>query len=570
VNDQDLARFLAQKENGVPVDQRQLKYTTPQGAKVVITLYGFGTLRGSTVDSSGVLDLVYDNTTAGSRLTAHVVGGPGFAPIRSIRDADVPPRSPQVTGSDPIGGINFRDFRLIDGGYVNLTGGVGFIRLFTIGRGVTMEIDDLPPQEADDEATSNTLQFDIELQETIPTDPAATTQIVTAVFTPSAEEDVPSITGVNILVQRVEAGPLPQRPPLGPAQVFVVDTAANDLVRFEVATGMPTLTVDLPALQTTRPTLGVARNRGRQVVLVGDSGAARVYAFNVVTGAFEGSFTTSNLAGLGFTALDGIAGTDTQTVFVDALGPAVRIDLTSSLIAGQAVPLGMAFTPDREFQLTGGASGIAGTELIFASGAAHFDTFQPNLNQFGVLAMRTVGGELNEVNREAYPGFIDAGPTGMLNPNPFTGFGSIDGSLAQLTGVTAGKNVISLLDPSTLAPEGTILLNTAAPLAGLTESFHPELVNASVINVLGVLKLFQARRTRGLVLNTLGVLDTVNIHLAVDTAVVGRPITHVGIPNRQNVLLLSTARGTDGNDTTGGVIIDKDMRPVGPIALPEL
>jgi hypothetical protein len=88
--------------------------------------------------------------------------------------------------------------------------------------------------------------------------------------------------------------------------------------------------------------------------------------------------------------------------------------------------------------------------------------------------------------------------------------------------------------------------------------------------VLGVLKLFQARRTRGLVLNTLGVLDTVNIHLAVDTAVVGRPITHVGIPNRQNVLLLSTARGTDGNDTTGGVIIDKDMRPVGPIALPEL
>jgi hypothetical protein len=119
-----------------------------------------------------------------------------------------------------------------------------------------------------------------------------------------------------------------------------------------------------------------------------------------------------------------------------------------------------------------------------------------------------------------------------------------------------------------LAVTGTRTLNTASTLSGLSESFHPELLNGSIINVLGNLKSFRASSTTGLVINSTATVNFVGIHTAVDTEVIGRPINHVEIPRRQNVELLSTARGPRGTGSRGGVTVQANLPTIGPLTLP--
>src|SRR5258708_2087112 len=50
INDQDYRHFIIQHViNRVPVTDRRIEYTTPDKTQVVVTLYGLGSLKGSTV-----------------------------------------------------------------------------------------------------------------------------------------------------------------------------------------------------------------------------------------------------------------------------------------------------------------------------------------------------------------------------------------------------------------------------------------------------------------------------------------------------------------------------------------
>ena len=45
---------------------------------------------------------------------------------------------------------------------------------------------------------------------------------------------------------------------------------------------------------------------------------------------------------------------------------------------------------------------MAGSNTVYATGAAHFDTAQPNLTQVGIMAINTTGGgKLRESSRTA-------------------------------------------------------------------------------------------------------------------------------------------------------------------------
>ena len=62
----------------------EFTYTTPSGGKAVIQIVGLGNLAGTSVDSAGDLNLVYDGTNAYSKIISHVKGGNGRAPLASI------------------------------------------------------------------------------------------------------------------------------------------------------------------------------------------------------------------------------------------------------------------------------------------------------------------------------------------------------------------------------------------------------------------------------------------------------------------------------------------------------
>ena len=131
INDKDLAHAVFQKANNVPLSDRRISYTTPGGSKVQITLFGSGTLAGTSVEPDGSLDLVYNHTTIASKIVGHVIG-PDVS-LASIRDADVVARSPSSVGSDPLNVVNLKAFNLIADGYINLEGGVGTLALASAG-----------------------------------------------------------------------------------------------------------------------------------------------------------------------------------------------------------------------------------------------------------------------------------------------------------------------------------------------------------------------------------------------------------------------------------------------------
>lgn len=562
INDKDLRRLIVQFSNTypgdgrVPVSDRRFSYKTPDGRTAVVTLYGKGSLKGSTAEG-GVLNLVYDLTDKSTRIVGQVVGG-GRAPLAGVRDADSAPRSPSSTDVDPVNAVVLHSFSLVDGGYINLTGGVLELNLNSVGRDTEIHLKEgeVPPVET--ETTSVIVSG---------------APSVGGISAPVAQETTTTSTagiGLDVKITQVKGAAL-GTPPLGDPAIYAVDPATSQLIRFDLETGNPNLAIPLAGLTTSDPAVGLGRVEARQMVLVGDGQTVR--AFDAVTGEPRGQFTVANLASAGFGTVDGIGSSADRTVLVDTGGQAVWVDVRASLAQGQAVQRGNAFTPQRELTLTGGATGLPGSDTIYLVGAAHFDSFQPNLNQFGVEALTPTTTGFTEASRTAIPasrsgGTINAGPSGMLLPDPSSGFGAIDDSLARITGQSDGKNTITLYDPSTLAIQATATLNYANPLSGLSESFYPAIRGAALIVVEGSLGRFVSDRVQGLVLNGLGTVDTVTITRATDSVIIGRPLDHVNIGIRDNVQLLSSSRGTNGKVTRGGVTVDSSLPSQGPVSVP--
>jgi hypothetical protein len=560
VTDDDLRRILVQLQNNVPAKDRRFSYTDPNGNSVVVTLYGLGTLEGTTVRPDGSLDLVFDNTDNSSRIIGAVKGHTArraSVPLASVRDADSAPRSNAPTGVNEIAALQLPNFRLVDEGHINLLGGVLELNLKSMGRNTSVYLKEgTPPEQA---ATTDTV---------ITTGGASIGGIepVTA-FDTTAPVSTTS-EGIQIRIDDIEAGPLPS-PPLGNSQVYTVDPAAAVLLRFDTVTGETTLSVPLPGLSDPQPEVGLAHRGNQLLVLVSDGSTVR--AFDAVSGAAAGAFTTSNLAGVGLTEVDGIGSSSTRTLLTSNGGVGVHVDVAASLAAGQAVQLGPTFTPQREFLFNGGAAGAAGSDLLYADGSGHFDTAQPNLFQFGTMSLAPSGLGFREQARVALPGltspFQNAGATG-LDPSPVFGLGSIDTQLARLAGVVNGRNSILLYTPTPNAIAGSRSLNYAAQLWGLSESVHPEIAGAALLDVQGNVKRVLSKNIQGMVLNATGFVNFVTAHTAIDTAVVGRPINHVEFLRRRNVLLLSTRRGINGKVNRNDVVVNKNLPAIGPLVVP--
>lgn len=585
INNQDVARYELQKANGVPLASRRISYDTPAGSHVQLTLLGFGSLAGTSLRPDGTVDIVYSKTQNTSKIIGNVTGGTGRAPLGSIRDAAVVAGSPSAAGSEPVNVVNFKHFDLVAGGYINLKGGVGTLALNSVGANTQIHLGLLPPI-ANANANTGVAQTTIVQNNTGSVATTAGSQ-ATVLTTNNATAANATPTGPEVSIPLINGAP--RGTPIGNAQIFGFDPTAGTLIRFDAVTGAALQTIAVPAGGTPIAGTGLGRNGGRQVVLVGVG--TTISVFDVVTGAPVGKFSTASLGAKGLRAIDGIGSSDTRTFVSDSKDGLIQsLDVTASVATGQAVPIGNPFTPQREFELSGGLTGLAGSDVIYASGAAHFDTFVPNQLQLGILAFTpSVVFGARETSRVAIPGLltatINAGPPGALSNNPTMALGSVGGSLALVSGVFNGQNVVTLYAPNsspsitgssatgtsptnTLTPIGTVNLQDANRLVGLSESFHPELVNGALLDVTGPLRRLVSQQATGLVVNASGAINLVQIGSATDTAIVGRPLNHVDIRVRHNVKLISSGRGPKGTETKGGVTVDSVSRPIGVLTLP--
>jgi hypothetical protein len=573
INDKDLARAQVQLvniRNGSKVSDRRLTFHTPDGHVVLITLYGQGTLKGSSQDPDGALNILYDNTNASSQITAKVSHG-GTAQLRTLRDADVSINSLSGVGSNQLAAVRFGPLNLVDGGRINVAGGVDFLRLGHVGANTVIDARSLPLTAEDINPSPSSPQPQLQF---VDTGNGPELAGVGGLTTPGAgvgttttteEAEVP---GLSIVVQSVNGQP--RETPLADPQFFGYDPTSEQLVRFDARTGGVLGSIAVSNNGANETGVGLGRVNGRQVVLVGTGNLVRV--FDVLTNDLVGSFLTDTIPG--FNTVTGIGQTDQNVELSDSTANLVQpISLVRSLAAGHAVAAGPAtnpvppFTPTREFFLSGGATGVGGLSNGYLTGAAHFDTFQPNATQFGVLTVTTVNDRLSETARTQ----VTTPSTIITNVPPGNtpiALGSDELTLALVTAVdaTAGTNTVTLYNPTNMAAVGTVSLRWPNRITGLSETFHPELVGAAVLNVGGIVKRFQVmNQATGLVVNTIGFLNQITAPRVTDSAFVAEPIGHVNIGRRQNVSIISSA---DRGSTQGGVFLVPGLRPLAPLVPP--
>jgi hypothetical protein len=574
---------VADVQSGISLSDRRMSYITPQGTHVLITLYGVGSLAGSTV-SDGALNLVFSETNENTGIVARVSGGTGEAPLQSIRNANLPINNISGIGGSVLNIVNLKNFDLVSGGQINLTSGVGTLILNSVGQNTQINLRELAESFTTSGSTATYTNSGVTLTFTSDSLGARILSSVSGTFTPSPTlpstkptntgsgvppGPYPAPPGTVISINHIQ-GPARSEEGLGDPQVFGYDPVANALIRFDVITGQPTMTIPLTGMPTqTFGGVGLGRDNGQLVALVGNN--STIQAFNAVTGALVGQFSTANLAASGFKTITGIGSTGDKTVLADAPdGLLQAIDLTASLDSpsGQAVTVGAPYAPQRQFELAGDLSGVAASDTIYATGAAHFDTFQPDLFQAGILAVNAQGRQLSELTRTALKSkgsFINVGPTGAAASNPYQALGSVDQNLAVVSSVANGTNVVTLLNPSTLATTGTVTLDDPNRLNGLSESFRPDLQGTALIDVQGNVQSLRAIDAQGLVFNTAGYINLAKIKDATDTTIVALPFGHAQMPNRTNTIIESSSRTVDGRN---GVTVVPNLEQAGPLSLP--
>ncbi len=148
INEQDLARYNGQLQNivsGSTPSDRRMVFTTPEGGLVTLTLFGLGTLKGTTQDPDGSLNIVYDNSSSGTQIIGRLVGGNGHVKLRSIKDADVPFNSLSGIEANQLDAVKLPQFDLIANGAISLVGGVRAVQLNSIGPATLVDLRSLPP-----------------------------------------------------------------------------------------------------------------------------------------------------------------------------------------------------------------------------------------------------------------------------------------------------------------------------------------------------------------------------------------------------------------------------------------
>jgi hypothetical protein len=382
------------------------------------------------------------------------------------------------------------------------------------------------------------------------------------------------------------------QPTIGASQVWGYDPTANALIRFNTVTGAALQAIAVGGTPTNSAGVGLGTNGSELVVLL--ARGTTVQVFDASTGAALGSFSTADLAADGITAVDGVAYTGTTTILSDSsesvaypgsfqisFGVAVSINVTTSLATGSAQVSGTPFFTDNGFSFAGPITGLAGSNSLFVEGGATLDTLEPTILQAGILTVTgaqsgtfkagTTTALPNPNNSVGTTPFVNLFPTAGLLPggSRLTGLGfalgSIDQNLAVDLGVSNGQNTVGLYNPTNLSSVGTISLNDPNKLVDLSESFHPELAGTALIDVQGNVQSVNVSNVNGLALNVNGNLNQIKFINAMNSTVIGQPVTHVIIIKRNNVTIETPSRAIGNRN---GVLIIPTLRPLGPLRLP--
>ncbi len=534
----------------------RIAYITPDRVGVVVNLLGPGTLDGTTVDHNGALNLVYDDTDETTQIIGHTLGG--IAPLATVKDANVAPDSQAGSGANPVGLASFRPFDLIGGGTINFIGGIRKLMLNNVFENTEIFLRELPEVA---EARGSTQGREI-------TYVNGAIELVDGTFVPASTapfnaSDELQLTGpppgIRIQINNIMASPLPSGTLPNP-QIFGYDAVQGRLIKFDLSTGDELERFDVTTLDPDAAGVALSEVNDQLVVLVGQGDMVR--AFNATDGTPAGFFTMSNLAG--FTSIDAIGTTDSQTIIVDAQpgmpGLAVGIDVEASLNATEAMTTSDVFVPGQEFRFFDGTTGVAGFDLLSVPGSGFFDTFQPNVRVPGVIELNTSRGAI--IENERFGLSIEPAPAPPQN----IALGSFDQLVTQVDELSTEGNVVNLLNRDTFAEVGEITLQyTEQQLAGLSESFRPGLERTSVINVQGDIQAFLAHSAQGLVLNNLGTLHLLGIGVARDSFVAGFPVNHIFIGARDGVQILSPFPRSVG--PRSGVTVVPGLQPIGPLNL---
>ncbi|MFM1801033.1 MAG: hypothetical protein RJA81_385 [Planctomycetota bacterium] len=640
INKFDYQKLLEKRANPpAPVSQRRVEIAIPEygpRAKVVFTLYGPGTIMGDPnltpgtdaynavnthIDGNNQFHILFDGTTSESQIIGTVTGTRRNPKIAEIRDVDVAPFNTTGVGTNQMGYVNLARFDLAPGGRVNFSAGVQRIFLNNIGPSTQLDLAALPtppltsPQNpggfnstttsssSGSNAVTNTTGQKtitqtvngITVITTLPTTDQLTVSNgeLTGVGGITLPGAIPSTTGntrvevqgVELIVKSVAGAnnPLGQpQPRLGNEYIAGVDGANDKLVLFNVVRDTTTNAITANySSEITVPTGGtplvgsaIGEYNGLQVVTVGFG--QTVMAYNVLNGAYVGQFDTSNLSATGFTEIDGIGGSSGDIFISDSINQLIQpIDLTASLNSGQAVAAGSQFTLPDSFYMMTGVTGAAGISYIYTVGTAYFNPWTPQspTSQLGIMKLNVSATETLSVNTSAKI-------SNTVAANPYYAMGSVDQNLILFTPdqtVTDGYQTQNMYDPDTLASSGTIKFQYSGNLSGLSESFYPDLLGASVIDVKGNLKTFSANSTDNMVLNVNGIANYTRINRASNSTIIAHPVLHLAVswmPN-SNVDIISSSRPTNETPggktrpgTRGGVRIIKNLPVLGPYTNP--
>ncbi len=568
--------------SGLSPDGHHYTYTTPQGAHVTINLFGAGSLAGTNTETNGALNLIFSGTNASSGIVAHVSRGGGRAPLQSIQNQNLALGDLSGVGGNPLNVVNLKDFDLVSGGQINLTSGVHNLFLNSVASNSQVHVRTLPSSPTVTQGGETNTAEGVTLNYSNGPNGSLTLTSVSGQFVagPNIVEPKqtvgtgnsvatvpappPAPPGFVMVVNHINGNPLIPAS-IGDPQIYGYDPTANQLIRFDASTGAQLQAIPLPTTGTPATGISLARDNNQLVVLVNQG--TNILAYNAVNGAYQGQFSTTGLAALGLTSITGLGSTDTQTAVVDPTagngGLAVLINVTASLASGQAVVVGQPYTPNGQFGLSAGITGIPASQTLYATGAAHFNTFQPAATQFGVASISTTGGQLQSAGMSAvtsHGAYLNATPAQVPQA-----VGSIDQNLALVTGVSNGVNTVQLLSPQGFSNQRTMTLNDANLLTDLSESFRPDIAGSALIDVQGDVQSIRGQDAQGLVLNDAGNLNLVKFARASDSAIIGEPFSHVQIARRNNVSILTTSRLVG---TRGGVTVDRGLDQVGPLSLP--
>ena len=428
---------------------------------------------------------------------------------------------------------------------------------------------------------------------------AVTLTNVTGLFTPTAnlistpnpEDPAPNPLppGIVIQVGAVIGGSTGGT--VGAGQVYGYDPTINALVEFNTVTGAAGNIIPVGGTPTTAAGVGLGRV-GRVIVVLLARGNT-VQVFNASSGQAMGSFSTTSLAPLGFTGVNGVAFTGPATVLSDSnasipvqsegtkdFGVMVAIDVAKSLATGSAVVLAGSspFVTENGFSFASDPTGIGTSNNVYMFGAAPLNT---NETPFRQAAVQTIS-NLNSTSPRVTSTLVVPSPTnpqgvtpdinfgGIVSTGPLTAQGSPTGGFETLLGldqgVTNGVNFVRLYNPNTLAAVDSVNLADPDMLAAISETFHPELAGSALIDIQGNISAFNASSASGMVLNDQGNLNLVQIGTTSNSEVVGEPISHVQMPRREGTVTLVTDSRSVG--TRNGVLIVPSLRTLGTLSLP--